>query len=165
MKKTKIKYVSLESGAFISDLVFQVMNAEERGVYCSLLFYLYENNGRLPFDIETLKHLCNCENFEKVWEFIKQKFIVKKDIITHKRVSRELDRARRLSQTQSEKGIKGAMRRWKSDDTGIGTGMAKRNEGKRSEVNESNNSNTSPVRDTPKGDGRQRRPVSNGMNV
>ncbi len=103
MKKKKIQYVSLEAGAFISDLVFQVMTAEERGVYCSLIFYLYENNGRLPFNIEVLKHLCNCRNFEKIWEFIKQKFVIKKDIITHKRVFRELDRARHPSQVRSEK--------------------------------------------------------------
>jgi uncharacterized protein YdaU (DUF1376 family) len=111
MKRKKIKYVSLESGAFLSDLVFQVMNAEERGVYCSLLFYLYENNGGLPLNIETLKHLCNCENFEKVWEFIKQKFIVKRGRIYHKRVTAELERAKQLSQAQSEKGVKGTIKR------------------------------------------------------
>jgi len=145
MKRKKIQYVSLEAGAFISDMAFQVMTAQERGVYCTIIFYLYENNGRMPLDIEVLKHLCNCENFEKVWEFVKQKFVIKKDFITHKRVCRELDRARRLSQAQSEKGIKGAMRRWKPDDTGIGTGIAKRSEVNRSEDKVSdNNSNTSP---------------------
>ncbi len=141
MRHKKIKYVSLESGAFLSDLVFQAMNAEERGVYCSLLFYLYENNGRLPLNIETLKHLCNCENFEKVWQFIRQKFIVKKGFITHKRVSRELDKARQLSQAQSEKGVKGMKSRWHSDNTAI----TKRSEENRSEVTENNNySNTNP---------------------
>lgn len=111
MKRKKIKYVSLESGAFLSDLVFQVMNAQERGVYCSLLFYLYENNGGLPLNIETLKHLCNCENFEKVWEFIKQKFIVKRGRIYHKRVTAELERVRQISQVQSKKGVKGTIKR------------------------------------------------------
>jgi len=96
MKHKKIKYVSLESGAFLSDMVFQVMNAEERGVYCSLIFYLYENNGRLPLNFETLKHLCNCENFEKVWEFIRAKFIVRNNTITHKRVIAELEKAKQF---------------------------------------------------------------------
>ena len=103
MRRKKIQYVSLESGAFLSDLFFQAMNAEERGVYCSLIFYLYENNGRLPLDIETLKHLCNCENFEKAWEFIRPKFIVRNNTITHKRVITELDKAKQLLQIQSKK--------------------------------------------------------------
>jgi len=111
MKRKKIKYVSLEAGAFLSDMVFQVMNAEERGVYCSLIFYLYENNGGLPLDFETLKHLCNCENFEKVWEFIKRKFIIKRERIYHKRVTAELERARQIFQVQSQKGVKGAIKR------------------------------------------------------
>jgi len=144
MKKTKIKYVSLEAGAFISDLVFQVMNARERGVYCTIIFYLYENNGGLPFNIEDLKHLCNCPDFEKVWEFVKRKFIIKRGRIYHKRVTAELERARQFLQVQSEKGIKGAIGRWKSDGTGNGIGIAKRSEGKRSEGNESNNSNSNP---------------------
>jgi uncharacterized protein YdaU (DUF1376 family) len=149
MRRKKIKYVSLEAGAFLSDMVFQVMNAEERGVYCSLLFYLYENNGGLPLNPECLKHLCNCENFEKVWEFIKRKFIVKRERIYHKRVTAELERAKQLSQAQSEKGVKGALSRWKNDGTGIGTGITKRSETNRSETNRSedkgsNNSNTNP---------------------
>ncbi len=145
MKLKKIQYVSLESGAFLSDLVFQAMNAEERGVYCSLIFYLYENNGRLPLNIETLKHLCNCENFEKVWEFIKQKFIVRKNKIMHKRVIAELEKARRFLQAQSDKGIKGAQKRWNNDSTATGTGNTKRSEEKQSEGTESNNySNTNP---------------------
>lgn len=134
----KIQYVSLESGAFLSDLIFQAMNAEERGVYCSLIFYLYENNGRLPLDFATLGHLCNCQNFEKVWEFIRQKFLVRKNIISHKRVIAELEKARQFLQGQSEKGVKGMNSRWHSDNTAI----TKRSEEKRSEGTESNNSNT-----------------------
>ena len=147
MKQKKIQYVSLEAGAFLSDLVFAVMNAEERGVYCSLVFYLYENNGVLPLNIEFLKHLCNCENFEKVWEFIKQKFNIKKGKITHKRVSREIERARQFSQLQSQRGVKANEVRWKEHRRRIAEGLPEnpqvtKSEAKVSEVNESNNSNT-----------------------
>jgi uncharacterized protein YdaU (DUF1376 family) len=149
MKSKRIKYVSLESGAFISDLVFQVMTAEERGVYCTLLFYLYENDGRLPFDIESLKSLCNCTDFEKVWEFIKQKFTVKNGKISHKRVARELNKARQLSQTQSQKGVKGMKSRWSNDNTAItqqlpsnNQAITKRREANRSEDKISNNTNS-----------------------
>jgi uncharacterized protein YdaU (DUF1376 family) len=150
MKKKKIQYVSLEVGAFISDMVFQVMTAEERGVYCTIIFYLYENNGRLPFDIETLKHLCNCPDFEKVWEFVKRKFIIKQGRIYHKRVTAELERAKQFLQAQSEKGIKGNDTRWREHRTAIAqqspdNRQVTKSEGKRSEVNESNNSNTSSV--------------------
>jgi len=132
MKRKKIQYVSLESGAFISDLIFQAMTAAERGVYCTLIFYLYENAGRLPFDIESLKHLCNCENFEKVWEFVKQKFIIKNGRIFHKRVAKELDRAKKLSQVQSEKGVKGMKSRWSNDNTAITEKLPDNNQAKRS---------------------------------
>jgi len=153
MKRKKIKYVSLESGAFISDLIFQVMTAQERGVYCTLLFYLYENNGKLPFNIESLKSLCNCTDFEKTWEFVKQKFIVKNGKISHKRVTRELVRAKQLSQTQSQKGIKGNMKRWNKDSTAIvqpshsdSTAITRRREAKRSEDKSSNNTNSNASR-------------------
>jgi uncharacterized protein YdaU (DUF1376 family) len=134
MKRKRIQYVSLESGAFISDLIFQAMTAAERGVYCTLIFYLYENAGRLPFDIESLKHLCNCENFEKVWEFVKQKFIIKNGRIFHKRVAKELDRAKKLSQVQSEKGVKGMKSRWSNDNTAITEKLPDNNQAKESKA-------------------------------
>lgn len=149
MKRKKIKYISLESGAFISDLLFQAMTAAERGVYCTLIFYLYENNGRLSFDIESLKHLCNCQDFEKAWEFIKQKFVIKKGKILHKRVSRELDRAKKLSQVQTERAIKAATKRWQDDASSIAPGnapgIAKRSEPKRSEDKPRENIDTKSV--------------------
>jgi uncharacterized protein YdaU (DUF1376 family) len=157
MKHKKIQYVSLEAGAFLSDLVFAVMNAEERGVYCSLIFYLYENNGGLPLNIEYLKHLCNCENFEKVWELVKQKFIIKKGWIYHKRVTAELEKARRFLQGQSERGVKGMTKRWGGDNgviNGVITKRSEVSEANQSEVKISNNSNTNPVIDK----------VSNGSN-
>jgi uncharacterized protein YdaU (DUF1376 family) len=147
MKQKKIQYVSLEAGAFLSDLVFTVMNAEERGVYCSLIFYLYENNGVLPHNTAFLKHLCNCENFEKTWEFVKQKFNIEKGKITHKRVVSEINRAKQFAQIQSQKGVKGNEVRWKNYRTGI-AGQSPENrqvtksEVKRSEVSEGINTNT-----------------------
>ena len=59
MAKQKAKYVSLESDAFLTDVDYLAMSAEERGVYCTLIFYLYRNNGRLKNDISVLSQLCN----------------------------------------------------------------------------------------------------------
>jgi uncharacterized protein YdaU (DUF1376 family) len=172
MKRKKIQYVSLESGAFISDLIFQAMTAEERGVYCTLIFYLYENNGRLPFDIESFKHLCNCENFDKVWDFIKQKFIIKNGRVFHKRVSKELDRAKKLSQVQSEKGVKGMKSRWSNDNTAITEKLPDNNQAKESKANQSEekireNIDSNPVRDNTSAvpANRCQQQVSNGTNV
>ncbi|OHB58396.1 MAG: hypothetical protein A2173_08775 [Planctomycetes bacterium RBG_13_44_8b] len=139
MKRKRIKYVSLESGAFISDLIFQTMSAEERGVYCTLLLYLYENNGKLPFNIELLKSLCNCTDFEKSWDFIKQKFTVKNGKISHKRVTKELNRAKLLSQTQSQKAVKAAKARWNDDASSIPQAFNKNTSSitKRSQANQS----------------------------
>jgi uncharacterized protein YdaU (DUF1376 family) len=153
MKRKKIKYVSLESGAFISDLIFQAMTAAERGVYCTLIFYLYENNGKMPFNAELFKSLCNCENFEKVWEFVKQKFIIKNGRIFHKRVTKELYRAKQLSQTQSQKGVKGMKSRWGNDNTAItqtlpDNNQAKRSNDKQSEDKIRENIDSSPVRNS-----------------
>ncbi len=149
MKRKKIQYVSLESGAFISDLIFQTMTAEEKGVYCTLIFYLYENNGKLPFDIEALKHLCNCPDFQKVWEFVKQKFIIKNGRIFHKRVSKELDRAKKMSQLQSERAVKAAAKRWQNDAPSIpasnAPSIAKRSNVQRSEVQVRENIDTRDV--------------------
>ena len=70
----KIRYVQLESQAFLTDLDFITMSAGERGVYCTLLLHLYCNAGRCEFDPQALARLCNCDDFEKVWEKVAKKF-------------------------------------------------------------------------------------------
>ena len=35
-----IKYVQLEAGDFLADPDFQLMTSEERGIYCSIIFYM-----------------------------------------------------------------------------------------------------------------------------
>ena len=72
----KIRYVQLESEAFLTDLDFIRMSAQDRGVYCTLLFYLYCNNGQCEFDPTTLARMCNCSdnNFEKIWKNIEKNF-------------------------------------------------------------------------------------------
>ena len=69
----KIKFVQLEGGAFFTDLDFIMMSAAERGVYCTLLLHLYCNAGRCEFEPQALARLCNCDDFEKVWEKIAKK--------------------------------------------------------------------------------------------
>ena len=84
MTKKDINYVSLDSKSFVSDAAFQAMNAETRGVYCTLIFYLYANGGSIAFDPLALGRLCNCDDFEKVWEKSKELRVKTRSILEFK---------------------------------------------------------------------------------
>lgn len=112
MSKKQPKYVSLEPDAFLSDLDFQAMTAEQRGVYCTLIFYLYRNNGRLRYDINTLAKLCRV-NGDFDFQTVLHKFQVRRGFIRHKRVTKELARA----QVRVDKAVKAAQTRWDREST------------------------------------------------
>ena len=110
----KIKYVQLESSAFLTDLDFVAMTLEERGLYCTLILYLYSNNGKCELDISLLSRLVNCKNietFEKIWQKVSKKFQVRKGWIKHKRVTKELTRAKKYRQHQRKAGLASAKKR------------------------------------------------------
>jgi uncharacterized protein YdaU (DUF1376 family) len=117
----EIQYVSLEAGAFLSDSDFQAWDAETRGCYVSIIFYLYENNGRVFFDIDDIGRLCNANgNFrEKIWPKLERKFEIKNPFLYHKRVTKELNKAARLLQAKKKAGLMGAEKRWHSHSTPI----------------------------------------------
>jgi len=124
----KIKYVQLESDAFLTDIDFVQMSPAERGAYCSLILYLTSNNGKCNSDPQVLGRMCNCqtsEEFETIWKRIGKKFQTRNGIIRHKRVTKELARARRLRQAKRRAGLSGAKKRWQGD----GTAIAKETEG------------------------------------
>ena len=50
----RIKYVQLESDAFLTDLDFITMSPAERGVYCSLVLLLNSSDGKCEFDTPAL---------------------------------------------------------------------------------------------------------------
>jgi uncharacterized protein YdaU (DUF1376 family) len=125
MKNKKIRYVSLDSIAFTSDVFFLSMTAEEMGVYFSIILYLNQNDGFLPMDKALLGGFCNCQNFENVFEKIKHKFLIKDGKISHKRVLQELKRAKYFSQLQSIKGLKANEIRWKNSPRGDSPGMSR----------------------------------------
>ena len=118
----KVKYVQLESEAFLTDLDFVAMTLEERGAYCTLILYLYSNNGKCELNILVLSRLCNCKNiktFEKIWQNISKKFQIRSGVIKHKRVTKELRSAKRFRQAKSRAGLKGAEKRWHSYSTDV----------------------------------------------
>jgi len=154
-----IKHVQLEAGAFISDVDFQLMDAEQRGVYWSIILYLYANGGSLDLNnsvmsllsdkTHKLAMISNCpktgQEWQAVWSKIAHKFIINGDILTQKRVTEELERASEYRKIKSEAGKKGMQKRWGQDENAI-TGdnsditkgsKGKGREGKESKVKES----------------------------
>jgi len=124
----KIKYVQLESDAFLTDIDFVQFTPAERGVYCSLILYLTSNDGKCTFEQQALSRICNCddvEQFEKIWQRISKKFQLRKGTIRHKRVSKELKKAKHFRQVCAEAGLKGASKRWGGHSNPNGVAIAK----------------------------------------
>jgi len=113
----KIRFVQLESDAFLTDIDFVTMSPAQRGVYCSLILYMNSNNGKCTFDPPTLSRLCNCqspEEFEQIWEVLSKKFQTRRDVIRHKRVTKELAKAKKYRQARSRAGLASARKRQQS---------------------------------------------------
>ena len=128
----KIKYVQLESDAFLTDIDFIQFTPAERGVYCSLILLLTSNDGKCEFDPRALSRMCNCESveeFEKIWERISKKFQLRKGVIRHKRVTQELGRAKKLLQAKRRGGLSTAKKRWHSSRTANSTAITKGTKG------------------------------------
>ena len=124
----KIKYVQLESDAFLTDIDFVQFTPAERGVYCSLILFLTSNDGKCTFEPEALSRICNChgvEEFEKIWQRVSKKFQHRKGFIRHKRVSKELKKAKHFRQVCVKAGLKGASKRWGGHSNPNGVAIAK----------------------------------------
>ena len=130
MPENKIKYVQLEPGAFLTDIDFQMMDAEQRGVYCSVIFYLYCNNGKIELDDirdvtllqGQLTKLAGISGYHKtgaewdaIWGKIAHKFQITGNILTHKRVTEELKRAAEYRAKKSKAGKAGMASRYGSN--------------------------------------------------
>lgn len=144
----KIKYVQLESDAFLTDIDFVQFTPAERGVYCSLILLLTSNDGKCEFDPRALSRMCNCisvEEFEKNWERISKKFQLRKGVIRHKRVTQELGRAKKLLQAKRRGGLSTAKKRWHSSRTANSTAIAKETKGNVKVSEDFTNTNTTDL--------------------
>lgn len=110
MTKAVIDYVSLKPKDFLSDEDFIGWGADVCGAYCCLIFALYTNNGRLENDPDRLRLLAHWQGdgWEEAWNKLRRKFSETSRGLKHKRVTRELARARKRS--QDARGA--ALRRW-----------------------------------------------------
>ena len=147
----KIKYVQLESDAFLTDIDFVQFTPAERGVYCSLILFLTSNDGKCTFEPEALSRVCNCrsvEEFEKIWQRISKKFQHRKGFIRHKRVSKELKKAKHFRQVCVKAGLKGASKRWGGHSNPNGVAIAKdrkRNEKVSKDITNTNTADQSAI--------------------
>jgi uncharacterized protein YdaU (DUF1376 family) len=142
----KIKYVQLESDAFLTDIDFVQFTPAERGVYCSLILYLTSNGGKCTSEPEALSRICNCEDveqFEKIWQMVSKKFQHRKGFIRHKRVTKELKKARHFRQACTEAGLKGASKRWSGHGNPDGVAIAKERKRNEKVSKDISNTNTS----------------------
>jgi uncharacterized protein YdaU (DUF1376 family) len=147
----KIKYVQLESDAFLTDIDFVQFTPAERGVYCSLILYLTSNDGKCAFEPAALSRICNCgsvEEFEKIWQRISKKFQHRKGFIRHKRVTKELSRAKKLLQAKRRGGLSTARKRLHSTRIADNTADAKerkRNEKVSKDITNTNTADQSAI--------------------
>jgi len=131
MAKLRVKYVQLEAAAFLSDEDFQMMSDAERGIYCTVIFYLLCNDGRIKNEPEGIKKICNVNGeFEQKWFCVKSKFYQKSTWLRHHRVDFELKIAKKRLQVAKESGVKGAEKRWGGQSNPNGGLIAKVSKGK-----------------------------------
>ena len=141
-----IKYVQLAAADFLADIDFQMMTAEERGVYCSIIFYLYANGGNIKLtdngaitllsdSSSKLAIISGCyktgPEWASLWAKIKHKFIIDKGLVSHKRVTSEIEKARNYAADKSRAGKIGADKRWGSHSTANGDAIAKKSKVKK----------------------------------
>jgi len=114
MAKRPIDHVQLTPSHFLSDADFIAWPAALRGAYCSLLFYMYANNGRIRNDPEYIRGLVNWqgERWEDAYRLLRKKCKVNHGFLTHKRVVAELAKAEAFLQHARASGHKGAKARW-----------------------------------------------------
>ena len=138
-KRNKIRFVFLDYDKFLYNFDFINMKPAERGIYCTLIFFLYSKGGYLELNEKVYK-MCNCtkKQFENTWKKIGTKFSHKRNKIFHKKVLKELAIARSRSKTLSVAGVKGNNIRWNKNRPAITRRLpADPNENeKRSEMNE-----------------------------
>lgn len=113
MAADEINYIQHESRAYPKDVRWLAMQPVDRGIYHSLIIFLGCNGGKLENDVAFLSQLCNCteELFLSFWDRYKRKFVLKNNRISHKRVTSEIEKARKSFNDKRIAGKKSAAKR------------------------------------------------------
>jgi uncharacterized protein YdaU (DUF1376 family) len=122
-----VEYVSFELDKIVAAM--SAMDCAERGAYISLLFYLYQNEGRCAYDLAKIKVICGAHrNFAKVWSKIEGKFRISDGVLRHKIVNKKLRKIRKEAQAKHRAGLIGATARWQTHSRRIATAMPPNNQ-------------------------------------
>jgi hypothetical protein len=153
-----LQYVQFKPGAYLFDTDFHMMTAEERGVYWSLIIYLYVNGGTLDLAEQEsgslitpngrqVAVLSNCfktgTEWEQIWNTVRKKFKIKKGILTHTQVTKDLRKAAKYRRDKSLAGKKGMESRYGTVRGGDTTNKSKAKQSK-DKVSKDNNTNPIP---------------------
>lgn len=106
----------------LSDPQVMFWPMEWLGAYWKMISYLWVNGGQLECDFHLISKLLNCRTqakAKKLWANIEVKFVVENGIITHKRVTQEMQKQAESRLKRQNAGKKGADSRWGGDSNAI----------------------------------------------
>jgi len=113
-----------------NDPQVQLWDMVQLGCYHQMLDYLWINGGKCEENIEIFRRIFR-KNHKKIsikyWNNIKSKFKIENGIITHKRITKELQRQLDNRLRRSNAGKKGMAQRWGSDNNVTNVLLTKNN--------------------------------------
>lgn len=110
---------------FLIDGNVQRMTLEERGAYITLLCLCWQERA-LPNDDKGLARMLgiSLSVFKRLWPALRRCFQETPDGWTHKRLEKERTKQEEYRRRQSDKGSRGAAKRWPKDSTGHDSAIA-----------------------------------------
>lgn len=104
-------YLPLYVGDYLKDTGF--LTVEQHGAYCLLLMRMWSAGGELPNDEAKLARLLglSVKKWRPIWAALLGYFIVSDSVLTHKRVTEELEKAEILRQKRAAAGAKGGSKK------------------------------------------------------
>lgn len=117
MNTKKLPYFNVYPKDFITDVSYNLLTWEERGVLTDLR-HRYWINGGLPSDPAKLARICGgkTELFQRVLPKLKAFFRDKNGVLKCKELDKQYNALKTYQQKQSERGKKGAEARWRDSE-------------------------------------------------
>ena len=134
----------------ISDPEVMFWDMEMLGAYWQMITFLWLNDGKFEFTLEKIRKIFRKKTektAKRLWKKIEKKFLVEDGIVTHRRVTKEMQRQAEYKLKRSKAGKKGMESRWHDDnkcyDFVITNGITKNNSSSSSSSSSSSiNNNT-----------------------
>jgi len=102
------------------------LTTEQHGAYLLLLMAMWKRDGELPMDDTQLALISRLPpgKWKATRPILMSFFSVDGGRVTQKRLSEELQRAKRVTEAKAEAGAKGAAKRWHSDSRAMAKPLA-----------------------------------------